>query len=406
VSNAIGFKCVECAKEHRADCVEYVCPDCGGNLDVLYDYDRISKQLSKARLAKDRNFTMWRYRSLLPIEDSSPVPPLRVGWTPIYDCRHLADQYGVRQLLIKDDGCNPTASLKDRSSALAVVKAQESGARVITTASSGNAGSALAGMCASANMSSVIFVPERAPIAKIVQLQIYGATVVLVEGSYDDAYDLCLKAARRYGWYQRSTGYNPFMAEGKKTAALEIAEQLNWEVPDKIFVAMGDGCIIGGLWKGFLELRRLGFTERLPQMIGVQSENASALVDAVNGVACQATADTIADSICVSRPRDATKAIGAIRDSGGQGVKVSDESIIAGIGTLARTTGVFVEPAAAATLAGFIKLRESGQVKTDERVLLMLTGSGLKDIASAQRAVKAPLRVRPDLEELARVLRL
>jgi threonine synthase len=406
MSNAIGFKCVECAKEHRASCVEYVCPDCSGNLDVLYDYDRIRKQLSKARLVKDQNFTMWRYRSLLPVAGSIPVPPLQVGWTPIYDCQRLANRYGIRQLLIKDDGRNPTASLKDRSSALAVVKAQESGARLIATASSGNAGSALAGMCASVGMPSVIFVPEHAPAAKIAQLQIYGATVVLVEGSYDDAYDLCLEAARRYGWYQRNTGYNPFMAEGKKTAALEIAEQLNWEVPDKVFVAVGDGCIIGGLWKGFLDLHRLGFIERLPQMIGVQSENASALIDAANGeiMVPEAPAKTIADSICVSKPRDATKAIRAMRESGGQGVKVSDESIIASMRMLARASGVFVEPAAAAPLAGFIKLCENGQVRSDERVLLMLTGNGLKDVDSARRAVAEPLRVRPDVEELARVL--
>lgn len=399
-----GLKCVECGHGHRPGEAEYVCLNCGGNLEVLYDYDRARVQMSKASLGADRNFTMWRYRALLPIEESSAVPPLTVGWTPIYNCPKLAERYAVSQLWIKDDGRNPTASFKDRPSSLAVVKAQEAGAKIITTASSGNAGSALAGMCASVGMRSVIFVPASAPIAKIAQLQIYGSTVVIVEGSYDEAYDLCIEASVRFGWYQRSTGYNPFTREGKKTAALEIAEQLNWEVPDKVFVAVGDGNIISGLWKGFNDFHRLGFIQKLPQLIAVQSDAASAIVDAVNGegIVHEAPAHTIADSINVGKPRDGTMAVRAIRDSGGRALKVSDEDIIAAIPTLARETGVFAEPAAAAAYAGFVKACESGEIKSDERVLLMLTGNGLKDIDTARRAVKEPLRVRPELEELIR----
>jgi threonine synthase len=400
-----GFKCVECSRSFGVSEIEYVCPDCGGNVDVLYDYERIGEQLNKATLTADRNFTIWRYRALLPIEDISLAPPLAVGWTPIYDCPRLAAEFGVERLLIKDDGRNPTASFKDRPSALAVVKAREAGARVITTASSGNAGSALAGMCASVGLESVIFAPTYAPAAKIAQLQIYGSKVVLVEGSYDEAFDLCLEAGRRYGWYQRSTGHNPFMTEGKKTAALEIGEQFNWEVPDRVFVGVGDGCIIGGLWKGFNDLHRLGLIDRLPRMIGVQAEGASAVVDAANGdgVARAGPAQTIADSINVGRPRDATKAIRAIRDSGGCGVKVSDEEIIAAIGRLARSTGVFVEPAAAAAFAGFVNSCENGAIKPDESVLLTLTGNGLKDIEAARRASGAPLRIKPDITELDKI---
>ena len=398
--NVAGLKCVECEHEHRAGETQYVCATCGGNLEVLFDYDRVRAQISKASLAADRNFTMWRYRALLPIENSAAVPPLTVGWTPIYDCARLAARYGVRQLFIKDDGRNPTASLKDRPSALAVVKAQEAGAAIITTASSGNAGSALAGMCASVEMESVIFVPASAPAAKIAQLQIYGATVLLVEGSYDQAYDLCIEASQRFGWYQRSTGYNPFTREGKKTAALEIAEQLNWDVPDKVIVSVGDGNIISGLWKGFNDLHRIGFIDCLPQMIGVQSETASAIVDAAigDGIVREGPAFTIADSINVGKPRDATMAVRAIGVSGGRGVKVSDDEIIAAIPKLARETGVFVEPAAAAAYAGFMKLSESGMIKSSERVLLMLTGNGLKDVDAARRAVREPTRIAPDIE--------
>lgn len=401
----VGLKCVECGREHGVAEVDYVCPACGGNLDVRYDYDSIvARGFTRSALAADRNLTMWRYRALLPLRDSSPAPPLSVGWTPLYDCSRLAADCGVGQLLIKDEGRNPTASLKDRPSALAVVKAREAGARVVTTASSGNAGSALAGMCASTGLESVIFVPTYAPAAKVAQLQIYGARVVLVEGSYDDAYDLCIEAARRFGWYQRSTGYNPYMAEGKKTAALEIAEQLGWRAPDKLLVGVGDGCIIAGLWKGFTDLYNLGFVDRLPQMIGVQAEKSSPIVDAVNGdgIVRPVAAETIADSICVGKPRDATKAVRAIKESGGSGVKVSDDEIVAAIGQLARLTGVFAEPAGAAPFAGFLKMIDRSAIGSDERVVVVVTGNGLKDVDAARRGVMEPMRVIPELDDFLR----
>ncbi len=408
VTNVLGFRCVECGRQHAPAAAEYVCPACFGNLDVIYDYDRIRVGFNRATLAADRDHTMWRYRALLPIRDDSRVPPLPVGWTPVHECPRLGNELGIGQLLIKDDGRNPTASFKDRPSSLAVVKAREAGASVITTASSGNAGVALAGMCASVGMRSVIFVPASAPQAKLAQLQVYGAVLVLVEGTYDQAYDLCLEASRRFGWYQRSTGYNPYMTEGKKTAALESAEQLRWIVPDKVFVPVGDGCIIGGLWKGFGDLMRLGIVERLPQLIGVQAEGASAIVDAVNGdgIVRPTEARTLADSICVGRPRDAAKAVHAMRESGGRGVKVSDDEIVAAIGRLARSAGVFVEPAAAAAFAGLIRMCEAGAVAAQERVLLMLTGSGLKDTGAAGRPAVAPLHIEPDVRELSKLERL
>jgi len=407
VSNVIGFECVECARRFGAGGLVYMCAQCGGNLDVLYDYDLVARQLTRGQLSEDRSLTIWRYRPLLPIEESSAVPPLTVGWTPIYDCPQLAAEFGIRQLLIKDEGRNPTGSFKDRPSALALVRAGEAGANVITTASSGNAGSALAGMCASMGVRSVIFVPASAPAAKIAQLQIYGSRVVLVDGSYDEAFDLCVEAGRRFNWYQRSTGINPFMTEGKKTAAFEIAEQLNWDVPDRVFVACGDGCIIGGLWKGFKEFHRLNLIDRLPQMAGIQAEGAAAIVEAAmgDGVVREVTAQTVADSINVGRPRDATKAVRAIRESKGAGVKVTDEEIISAIIRLARSTGVFAEPAAAAAFAGLVKMCDSGAIKSSERVLVVLTGNGLKDVAAAQRAVAPPIRIKPSIDELDEAIR-
>ena len=407
MSNVIGFKCFDCARQFRSDEIDYVCPACSGNLDVLYDYDDVGAQLTKAGLAADPNLSMWRYRPLLPIAERSPVPPLAVGWTPVYDCPRLAAQFAIKQLLIKDDGRNPTASFKDRPSALAVVKATEAQAPVITTASSGNAGSALAGLCASVAMRSVIFVPASAPAAKVAQLVIYGATVVLVEGTYDEAYDLCLAAAARFGWYQRSTGFNPYTREGKKTAALEICEQLNWQVPDKVIVSVGDGNIISGLWKGFCDFHHIGFIDRLPQLIGVQAASAAAIVDAANsdGTVRPGAAHTIADSINVGQPRDARAAVRAIQESGGCGVKVTDDEMLTSLVQLARATGVFAEPAAAASFAGLVKLCDAGVIAADERVLLMITGNGLKDIESARRAVGEPLRVRPDLDEFTELFK-
>lgn len=395
MSQVTGFQCLACAREHRPGDAAYVCPACGGNLDVLYDYERVGARLTKAGLAADRELTIWRYRALLPIADSSPVPPLAVGWTPLYDCPRLAAEFGVQQLLLKDDGRNPTASFKDRPSAVVVVKAREAGASVVTTASSGNAGSALAGMCAGVGMRSVIFVPETTPAAKVAQLQVYGATVILVDGSYEDACGLCLAAAERYGWYQRTTGYNPYTAEGKKTAALEIAEQLHWQAPDRVLVGVGDGNIIGGLWKGFTDLRRLGWLDRVPRMVAVQAEGAAPIVDAIDGdgVIRPVAAETVADGIRVGEPRDGARAVRAVRESGGAGVKVSDAEIVAAIGRLARATGVFAEPGAAAAFAGFVKMCEGGGIGADERVVVVITGNGLKDVETARRAAPAPLRV-------------
>ena len=407
MKNVIGLDCVECSRRHVISEAQYVCATCGGNLDVKYDYESIRRELNRESLVRNSSYSMWRYRSLLPIESESSPPPLHIGWTPIYSSPCLSSEFGVGEVLIKDDGRNPTASFKDRPSALALVKAVEAGAEIITTASSGNAGSALAGICASVDMKSVIFVPHYAPPAKVAQLQIYGATVVLVEGSYDEAFVLCLEASRKWGWYQRNTGYNPYTREGKKTAALEIAEQLNWEVPDKVFVAVGDGNIFSGLWKGFSDLLELGLIDRRPQMIAVQAEGASAIVDAANGdgIIKSAPANTIADSINVGRPNDGTMAIRAIKESGGTGVKVSDDEMKQAVVELARATGVFAEPAAAGTFAGFKRMCRSNRIGSSERVLLMITGNGLKDIEAPRSLVGSPITVRPDIDELAAALK-
>ena len=314
---------------------------------------------------------------------------------------------------MKDDGRNPTASFKDRASAIAVVKARARGAKIITTASTGNAAAALAGICASVGQANVIFVPDSAPQAKIAQLLAFGATVLLVRGTYDDAFELCLKAAETYGWYNRNTGFNPYMTEGKKTASLEICEQLGWHAPDAIFVSVGDGCIIGGLHKGLKDLLALGWIDHMPRLIGVQAAGSNYLADAWERNEDVLTkppivAHTVADSISAGLPRDRLKAMAAVRETGGAFVTVTDEEILRAIPALARGSGVFAEPAGAAAYAGLVRAAGAGLVTADDRIVVVNTGSGLKDVAGVMKGVeiagKPAHRVAPDMDDLRRVL--
>ena len=406
-----SLKCLICGREYRPDEIEYVCPLHGdeGIVDVQYDYELIARRVSPRTLAENRDYTIWRYRPLLPIEPDSPVPPLAVGWTPLYRADRLAAGLGLRHVWVKDDGRQPSASFKDRASAIAVVKGRERKARIIATASTGNAAAALSALCASVEQPNVIFVPESAPPAKIAQLLVYGSTVILVRGTYDDAFALCGQACKEFGWYNRNTGYNPYMSEGKKTASLEICEQLGWDAPDRIFVSVGDGCIIGGLHKGLKDLMALGWIRRMPKLMGVQAAGSAALYDAwKSGTAAMEMkpieAHTVADSISADLPADRIKALAAVRETGGAYIKVTDEEILAAIPALARGCGVFAEPAGAASYAGLVKAVAGGLVDPGERIVILATGNGLKDIASARKAVGEPFVVDKDLADVRRVV--
>ena len=317
------------------------------------------------------------------------------------------------RLWVKDEGRQPSASLKDRASAMAILKAREKGAGIITAASTGNAGAALAALSAAAGIPSVIFVPAAAPQPKVAQLLSFGATVLLVNGSYHQAFDLCLWASDEFGWYNRNTGYNPYMTEGKKTVSYEIWEQLGFRVPDVVVVSVGDGCIIGGVHKGFVDLLRLGWTDRLPRLIGAQASGSAYLVEAWrNGEDLETKppipAETLADSISADLPRDRFKAMAAVTGTGGAFVEVTDAQILSSMVTMGQRMGVFAEPAAAAAMAGLRAARRQGLVGEGERVVVISTGNGLKDVAAAMRAVaesgEGPLRVDPEIEALAEQL--
>jgi threonine synthase len=415
LEHVTGLSCVICGATYPADEAGYVCVECGneGILDVRYDYELIGTRITRESLATDRNTTMWRYRPLMPVAEDALVPPLTVGWTPTYDAPRLAAALGIKRVWVKDEGRQPTASLKDRASAMALVKAQETGAEVVTTASTGNAAAALSGLSASIGQKNVIFVPESAPQAKIAQLLAYGSTVALVKGSYGDAFDLCMQASAAYGWYNRNTGFNPYMTEGKKTAGLEILEQLNWEAPEAIFVSVGDGSIIGGVHKAMKDAVALGWIDETPRIYGIQAAGSDYLVQAYENnedvlTKAPIAADTVADSISADLPRDRIKAMAAVRETDGAYLRVSDEEILAAVPVLARGSGVFAEPAGAAAYAGLVAAVDRGLIRSADRVVVLSTGSGLKDVASAMKAVTAagtePMVIEPSLEALKEAL--
>ncbi len=403
-----GLKCVFCGARYAVS-VGLTCPACGitGILDVEYDYAAIARRLTRRRLAARREQTHWRYRELLPIRKDAELPALAVGWTPLTPAPALARHLGLKHLFLKDDGRNPTGSLKDRASAVGVVKAREERQRIIACASTGNAASSLAGMAASLGLKSVIFVPQRAPEPKVTQLLIFGATVVRVRGSYEQAFQLCQESCERYGWYNRNCAINPYLVEGKKTAGLEICEQLDWRPPDWVAVSVGDCCTIAGIWKGLREMKTLGLVNRAPRLLGVQAAGAAPVTAAFRtGKALRPVEPkTLADSIAVGVPRNWKKAVLAVAASRGAMLNVRDAEILDAMRLTGRLAGIFAEPAASTAVAGVRRAVAQGLIRPRDRVVAMITGNGLKDIRGAQSAVRGPFEVPPQGTGLEKILK-
>jgi threonine synthase len=402
------FRCIECAEEYPEDPQRMVCSRCtakqqdGGSVRGVLEV--VLRELP-SRWPHFRHSDPEFLQAFLPIAEEDSLPPLPIGDTPLLEARRLREELQTPRLLIKDDTRNPSGSTKDRASLLVVAKAIDYGCDTVATASTGNAASALAAVSAACGLRSVVLVPAAAPPAKLVQMQSYGARVVSIEGTYDQAFDLCAAACDHFGWYNRSTALNPFTIEGKKTAALEIAASMAPENPDVVVVPTGDGVILAGLAKGFRDLEATGLLRRRPRLIAVQPEGSSAIVRALRSGADEARlvpgATSVADSLCVEMPRNAIGCLAEIRASKGDGVTVSDEAIISAIPRLAGTTGVFAEPAGAAALAGLEAALDEGLVRRDERIVLLVTGNGLKDVAAAARALATPTPVAPTLEALS-----
>ncbi|MBN1535328.1 MAG: threonine synthase [Anaerolineales bacterium] len=408
--NFLGYRCSLCNQEYLANQVTYTCPKDGGNLDVILDYAAIKMGDARQKILGNPEVSLWRYLPILPVSDPGyQGTPLRVaGGTPIFSPPLLSAALGLKNLWIKDESRNPTASFKDRASAVVVARAREIEAKVVVTASTGNAGAALAGMSAAVGQKAVIFAPKTAPPAKVAQLLIYGAKVLLVDGTYDDAFDLTIQASQEFGWYCRNTGFNPFTAEGKKTAAFEIWEwwtgmqAVYSSMPLKVFVSVGDGNIISGIHKGFKDLFELGWIDAIPALYGIQAEGSAAIANAFNAgvdTITPVSANTLADSISVDLPRDGVRAVRAAKESGGSYILVTDEEILKAISSLGKA-GIFAEPAGATAYAGLVKARQSGIIKDNDAVLVINTGNGLKDVKAAMQAAGEATVITPNLDSV------
>jgi threonine synthase len=402
------FRCVTCDRRHSPSEGTFTCPDCGpvrGTLVARLDLPDLEKRDGLSSVI-DRS--LWRYADLLPVNPPAGARPLSPGGTPLVPAVALAKRLGVREVWVKDETRNPSGSLKDRASAMALRAARIHGASTVAAASTGNAASSLACLGAAEGTACVVFVPEDVPRPKLVQVLIHGARVFPVRGGYDRAFDLCAEAVERFGWFSRNTATNPYLGEGKKTVSFEIAEQLGWAVPDRVFVPAGDGCILGGVWKGFSDLRDAGWTSGAPVLVGVQVEGSAALsraFEAGKTVPDPVVPATVADSLAVALPRDGVKALRASRESGGRFVTVTDEALLEAVRELARTLGLFAEPAGAASLAGALSLAREEGLGKDERVVLLVTGAGWKDLRSSRTAVgPPPAPIDPTIESLEKRL--
>ncbi len=398
------LKCSKCGKTYGEEQM-YHCPICGtkGTLEVVFDLTFAKKELTKEYLVSHQNPNIWRYFPLLPLKDIKEEIPIQIGHSPLYKASRLESLLNIDNIYIKDEGRNPTASLKDRASAIGVHKALELDKEIICAASTGNAASSLSGFAACMGLKNYIFVPHTIPEGKLAQLLVFGSQVILVDGDYDQAFDFCIEAVNHFGWYNRSCAINPYLVDGKKTVAFEIIEQLNFKVPDKVIMSVGDGCSISGAWKGFKEFYELGLIDQLPVMVSVQAEGSNPVNRAYrnkNREFDYITPKTIADSISVGIPRNGYKALNTLNESKGRAIDVSDDDILQAMTVLARHTGVFGEPAGVTCFAGLLKLVKEGAIRKDETVALIVSGSGLKDVKSATMAVSRPKKIKPELEGL------
>ncbi|NTW23237.1 MAG: threonine synthase [Lentimicrobium sp.] len=401
MANKFTYQCSDCGKQIPAGGIVYTCPDCRakqqpdqpplGILRVVYNRDLIG----------NRSFTALQgnqFLELLPLNNLQSLPNLRTGNTPLYEIEKLDGIPLDHLLFLKDDSQNPTFSFKDRASAIVSAFARENGIDTIVTASTGNAGSSLAGICAAQRQKAVIFVPATAPKAKLTQILMYGALLVPVDGNYDKAFDLSIEATEKYGWYNRNTAYNPLTIEGKKTVSFELFGQMNQQLPDRIFVPVGDGVIISGVYKGFEDLLNLGIIEQMPVIVAVQAEGSSNIIDNLDQkVFHTSPSSTIADSISVDIPRNFRMAADYLMKYKGETVKVCDTKILEASSILARNTGIFTEPAAAAAFAGYLSFRQANRLPDDSRNVVLLTGSGLKDLNAVQTLLDIPAAVKSDM---------
>ena len=409
-TNKYHYECINCGAKHEASQVKYLCPVCSksntpnlppkGVLKTIYNYQKLIEERVSFNSLKQNNFI-----DLLPINNIKSLPNLRIGNTPLYVIDSIDKTKLPFNLFLKDDSQNPTYSFKDRASAIVSAYAKEKGFNTIVAASTGNAGSSLAGICAAQGQKAIVIVPGSAPLAKLTQILMYGATIVPINGTYDDAFDLSIKATEAFGWYNRNTAFNPFTIEGKKTVSFELFEQLNHKVPDRIFVPVGDGVIISGVYKGFEDLLKLKLIDHMPTIVAVQAKKSDNLVRNIENKEFEIEKSTsIADSISVDIPRNFYMAKMFLEKYKGEHISVSDSEIIEASSILSKNTGLFAEPAAAAAFAGFQFYKNTNKLTDDSNNVVLLTGSGLKDLKAVGRVIKMPKPIFPSIENLKNLL--
>ena len=405
------FQCINCGKTYLPLEAKYLCSECEkdnsinlppkGVLKTIFNYDNIRKSISKPD-----GYPKLDFFDLLPLFDKSSLTHLRIGQTPLYKINTLKGERLPFDIFLKDDSQNPTFSFKDRASAIVSAHAKENEINTITTASTGNAGSSIAGICASQKQKAIVFVPASAPRAKLTQIVMYGATIIPVDGTYDDAFDLSIEASKYYGWYNRNTAYNPLTIEGKKTVSFEIALEMNFSLPDRIFVPVGDGVIISGVYKGFEDLLKIGLIDKIPVIVAVQAKGSDNLTRNIFAEEfISKPSKTIADSIAVDIPRNFYMASDYIKKYKGEFLYVSDNEILDASIILSRESGIFTEPASAAAYAGLLKYIENNKFEDNSKNMVLLTGSGLKDLSSIQTKIEIPKAIRPCLEDVLKIIR-
>jgi threonine synthase len=411
INKKFKYQCTNCGKIYSEEETKYLCPVCSeknkteqpplGVLKTIYNYQKLIEESVDFKQLKEKQFL-----DILPIQSLESLPKLKVGNTPIYQVDELDELELDFQLFLKDDSQNTTYSFKDRASAIVSAYAKEKGWNTIVTASTGNAGSSLAGICANQKQQAIVMVPESAPLAKLTQILMYGAQIVPVKGTYDDAFDLSVQASEAFGWYNRNTAYNPLTIEGKKTVAFELFEQLGQQIPDRIFVPVGDGVIISGVYKGFEDLLKLNIIQKMPIIVAVQSEKSNNLIRNLNQQKFKIeVSHTLADSISVDIPRNFNMAQDFLKNYDGESISVSDEAILEASSKLSKNTGLFAEPAAAAAFAGLLAYQLENKLEANSKNMVLLTGSGLKDLKAVKSNIQMPLSIYPEIQGLKRLLK-
>ena len=399
------LKCAKCSNVEDEKAEYTNCRKCGMPLEVSFDYGLLKERLN-VPMIKSAPILATKYIDFYPIRNKSKVISLHEGGTPLYKCKNLGKKLGLNNLYVKNEGANPTGAFKDRGTMVEITKAIELGKKAVVVASSGNMAASVSAYCANANLPAYVLVPQGTPIGKLSQTLAYGARIIQIRSSYDDAAKLTRKISEKHNFYL--AGDYAYRREGQKSQAYEIAEQMNWEAPDKVIVPIGCGTNGSAIWKGFKEYKMLGLTGSLPQIIGVQAEGADPVARAFSknsrNIEPIRNPNTVCSAISVGDPLDGILILNALRESKGNAVSVDDNSSLEAEKLLAKTQSTFVEPAAATTLAALQQMVEDGNVDKDEKIVLVLTGVGLKDPISALKVLYSPPVVEPSFEEVEKYL--